>query len=170
MLTEVLHKTITGWINDLDNYTLAELRKKPSPASWSLGQVYFHLIDNTRYYLEEARTCLNSSEHMLERPLPDGAAMLGNNEFPDAIIEGPDNNVDILQPDSNEQLKSGLLQIKDEINRLAVLISQSPYKGKTKHPGLGYFSANDWLQFADMHFRHHLKQKKRIDDFLRANR
>jgi hypothetical protein len=49
------------------------------------------------------------------------------------------------------------------------LITQSPYKGKTKHPGLHYFNADEWLQFADMHFRHHVKQKKKIDDFLRIS-
>jgi hypothetical protein len=48
----------------------------------------------------------------------------------------------------------------------AIKITESPFGGKTKHPGLGYFSAHEWLQFADMHFRHHLRQKKRIDDFL----
>jgi len=168
MLREVLNQTITRWINDLDHYTLAELRQKPSPVSWSLGQVYFHLIDNTWYYLEEARICMNSDDYMHERPLPDGAAMLANNEFPDAIIEGPDTNVDIPQPGSKYQLKDSLLQIKKEISNLAILDLHNR-GGKTKHPGLGYFSANDWLQFADMHFRHHLKQKKRIDDFLRAN-
>ena len=27
--------------------------------------------------------------------------------------------------------------------------------GKTKHPGLNYFTAKEWLQFAEMHLRHH---------------
>ncbi len=84
-------------------------------------------------------------------------------------IEGPDTSIDIPQPYSKEELKNALSQIKDEINSLAILISNSHYKGKTKHPGLGYFSTHDWLQFADMHFRHHLRQKKRIDEFLRVN-
>jgi hypothetical protein len=38
--------------------------------------------------------------------------------------------------------------------------------GKTKHPGSNYFTAKEWLQFAEIHLRHHLKQKKRIDDFF----
>jgi hypothetical protein len=41
--------------------------------------------------------------------------------------------------------------------------------GKTKYPGLNYFTAKEWLQFAGIHLRHHLKQKKRIDDFLKNN-
>jgi hypothetical protein len=93
--------------------------------------------------------------------------MLANNEFPDATIEGPDTNTAIAQPSSTHELKNALLQLKDEISRLAILVSDSSHRGKTKHTGLGYFSTYDWLQFADMHFRHHLRQKKRIDDFLR---
>ena len=169
MIIEALERTITGWIKGLDHYTLAELRNKPSPASWSLGQVYFHLIDNTWYYIEEAKICLSSDDHSHEQALPDGAAMLTNNEFPETIIEGPDTNTDIPQPNNIEDLKKALAQLKDEISSLAIVISNSHYKGKTKHPGLGYFSAHDWLQFADMHFRHHLRQKKRIDEFLRVN-
>jgi len=65
-------------------------------------------------------------------------------------------------------LKSSLLNVKAEMNRAAILISKSSFKGKTKHPGLHYFSATEWLQFAEMHFRHHLRQKKRIEDFLKV--
>lgn len=169
MTTEVFDQTITSWIKGLDHYTLAELHSKPSPASWSLGQVYSHLIANTRYYIEEAKIGLRSDDHWHEPALPEGAVMLANNAFPDTIIEGPDTSTDIPQPHSKEELKTALLQIKDEMTNVLMLISNSHHKGKTKHPGLGYFSAHDWLQFADMHFRHHLRQKKRIDKFLIAD-
>ena len=112
---------------------------------------------------------MSSDDHSDEPPSNEGADMFANNEFPDKVIEGPDTNVDILQPNSKEELKNALWLIKDEINSLDTLIPNSHYKGKTKHPGLGYFSASEWLQFADMHFRHHLRQKKRIDDFLKIN-
>jgi len=52
------------------------------------------------------------------------------------------------------------------MNALAALIPASDFKGKTKHPGLLYFNAGEWLQFATIHLRHHLRQKKRIDTLL----
>ena len=55
------------------------------------------------------------------------------------------------------------------MNGQVILMTARKYKGKTKHPGLGYFSAEEWLQFAEMHFRHHLRQKKRIDEFLKMD-
>ena len=53
------------------------------------------------------------------------------------------------------------------MNNAATQIANSKSKGKTKHPGLNYFNANEWLQFAEMHLRHHLKQEKRIEEFLK---
>ncbi|HEV9036934.1 MAG TPA: hypothetical protein VGQ51_09945 [Puia sp.] len=43
---------------------------------------------------------------------------------------------------------------------------QGPATGKTRHPGLHYFNSLEWLQFAEMHMRHHFRQKKRIDACL----
>jgi hypothetical protein len=45
-------------------------------------------------------------------------------------------------------------------------ISASSVQGKAMHPGLHYLSAREWLQFSEMHFRHHLRQKERLDAFL----
>ena len=170
MLIEHFNDTIDTWIKELDHYKLTELRTKPSAGSWSLGQVYFHLIRNTRYYIEQIKICASANDHMHEEASPGAMTLFSNNEFPDAILEGPDTNVVIPQPQSKDRLKGALLDLRNQMNHAAFLISNSSCKGKTKHPGLGYFNANNWLQFAEMHLRHHLRQKKRIDDFLKVNK
>ena len=97
-------------------------------------------------------------------------AMLLQNDFPDMLIEGAPSNAQIPQPCNKEELMSDLLHLKEEMNHAALFISETPFKGKTKHPGLHYFSAPEWLQFAEMHLRHHLRQKKRIDAYLKSCR
>ena len=169
MLIEDFNETIDTWIKELDGYKLTELRIKPSAGSWSLGQVYFHLIKNTGYYIEQIRICTSANDHIPEEASPEAIAMFRNNDFPDAMIEGPDTRIVIPQPQSKGELKNALSDLRNEMNHAALLIANSSYKGKTKHPGLGYFSANNWLQFAEMHLRHHLRQKRRIDDFLKVN-
>ena len=169
MLIDDFNHAIDTWIMELDHYKLTELRAKPSPRSWSLGQVYLHLIKNTWYYIEQIKICLSANDNLDKEASPEAIAMFRNNEFPDAILEGPDTNVVIPQPQSKEELKNSLLHLKDEMNNVHILVSNNLYQSKTKHPGLDFFSANNWLQFAEMHFRHHLRQKKRIDDFLKAN-
>ncbi|HEX8040680.1 MAG TPA: DinB family protein [Chryseosolibacter sp.] len=169
MITEEFNSTIDSWIEQLDYYGFPQLRAKPSESAWSLGQVYMHLIESTAHFFEEARRCLSSNDHEHEEASPSAKKMFDNNELPDILIEGPASNRNTPQPDSKDQLIDGLMKLKAELNSLGALMSATEFRGKTKHPGLRYFGAHDWLLFAEMHFRHHLRQKRRIDDFLSAS-
>jgi hypothetical protein len=155
------------WLKELDRYNFVQLCSKPDPASWSIGQVYMHLIDETTFYLGQARICLSTGDHATDEATPNAKIMFGNNCFPDEVIEGPPSNANTPQPEGQDQLKIGLLRLRNEAIEIGALIAGSGCKGKTKHPGLHYFNAAEWLQFADMHLRHHLRQKDRIDRFLR---
>jgi hypothetical protein len=168
MLIKDFNQTIDFWIGALDRYDFTTLCAKQSSGSWSIGQMYLHLIADTNFYIDQIKRCLLNNDYATEEASENGKAMLQQNEFPDVALEGSPDNALIPQPDSKDQLLLDLKNIKAEMNDLAVMITQSPIKGKTKHPGLMYFSAQEWLQFADMHFRHHLKQKKRIDHFLES--
>jgi len=167
MLIENFNRTIDIWIRALEGYDYDQLTARPSPTSWSLGQVYMHLLDDTSYYIEQIKVCVTNNDQASEQPTAAGKIMLLNNDFPDEILEGAPSNAYITQPESKEQLTADMLNLKTTMNNAATLISERPFHGKTKHPGLGYFGANEWLQFADMHLRHHLRQKRRIDDFLK---
>jgi len=166
MLIENFNRTIDIWIRALEGYHFDHVTARPSPTSWSIGQVYMHLLSDTSYYLEQIQACVTNNDQASEQPTPAGKIMLLNNDFPDEILKGAPANAYMPQPESKERLMGDLLNLKKEMNDAATLISESPFHGKTQHPGLGYFSANEWLQFADMHLRHHLRQKKRIDAFL----
>lgn len=158
--------TINRWLGFLNGYTLEALCMQPAPRSWSLGQVYIHIINNTRYYIEQMRISLsggdNSEKEMHERAME----MFANNSFPNMLIEGPDTHVAIRQPLSKDELLKDMKAIRDEVNQLYSTYDLSASKGKTRHPGLLFFSAVEWLQFAEMHMRHHKRQKKRIDEKL----
>ena len=92
--------------------------------------------------------------------------MFERNGFPDEIIEGPPDNAFTAQPESKEDLFVRLQDLKAAFNELVPAMSISGMQGKTLHPGLKYFNAREWMKFAEMHFRHHLRQKNRIDAFL----
>ena len=163
---EDLNNTINYYINQLEQYTFDELCTKPSPASWSLGQMYLHLIADTNFYIEEIKICITNNDNQFKEAAPAAKAMFLNNSLPDEDVIGDPSNAAIPQPGSKDDLTNGFISLKDELNKLSAAISCTTYKGKTKHPGLNYFNAEEWLQFAYMHFRHHLRQKKRIDAFL----
>ena len=92
--------------------------------------------------------------------------MLRNNAFPDIRIDGDASNAYIPQPVSKQHLLNGLQNLQMKANALKQKIEMGQGDGKSLHPGLGYFSANEWCQFASMHLWHHRRQKQRIDAFL----
>ncbi len=165
-MIENFNHTINLWQSELERYSFTELCSKPSADGWSLGQLCKHLINDANFYLEQIEICIRSNDHENEEASPAGKEMLANNEFPNQIIEGDPANGFIRQPESKEKLLQDLVLLKEQMNKVASKITETSFHGKSKHPGLNYFSAAEWLQFADMHFRHHLRQKKRIDEFL----
>lgn len=155
------------WRRELDHYTLDQLHRKPTVDSWSLGQVYMHLVDDTNWYMDQIRICLSQNEHTGGEKSPFAQSIFRNNDFPDEALVGAPDNALMPQPESKERLLSELLKIEKDMSELVTLTSTRQPQGKSKHPGFNYFSANEWLQFAEMHFRHHLRQKSRIDHFLK---
>jgi hypothetical protein len=157
--------TIDGWVGSLDNYTLDMLCQKPGAGAWSLGQVYIHIITDTGWFVDRMKDCLSGVENADKEMSEDGKAMFARNAFPDMPLTNPSTDA-IRQPQSKDELAQGLRSIRAEVNGLATTFDFSTAGGKTEHPGLRWFSALEWLQFADMHMRHHLRQKKRIDATL----
>ena len=159
--------TIGQWIDRLNDYTLEQLRRSPRPGSWSLGQVYVHIIHDTSWFVGQMEAALQTSDDGDKAMHPDARRMFDNNSFPDAQIAGPATDTFIPQPAGKEELALRLFDIRTAVDRLFAgfdaVVSAS---GKTRHPGLGFFSAVEWLKFAEMHMRHHFRQKRRIDAVL----
>ncbi|WP_353719180.1 DinB family protein [Dyadobacter sp. 676] len=158
--------TIDIWLRALEGYDIARLLAQPAPGAWSLGQVYMHILDEAEFYFNQIKICLASNDHAMEDCTSEARAMLHNNAFPDAILEGPPSNAHVRQPTSKQLLVDRLLHLKALVTETDRLIATSLFHGKAKHPGLYYLSAEEWFQFSEMHFRHHLRQKARIEAFL----
>jgi hypothetical protein len=165
---EAFNQTIDTWIKFLDDYSLEELHRKPIAGSWSLGQVYMHIIEDTPWHIGQMREALATRENSGDEMHSNAVWMFENNQFPDMKIEGTATDENVGQPESKEELIQKLNEIKAEVNQLYHTNDFIASKGKTRHPGLLYFSALDWLKFTEMHMRHHLRQKKRIDEGLRS--
>lgn len=159
--------TLGQWVAFLDDYSLEMLCRPTKAAAWSLGQVYRHIIDDTGWYAEQVATALESKNHHHEQATREGRQILAEG-FPDVQIAGPATGTFIPQPESIDQLRQGLLAIQQAISETCGTADIDAATGKTQHPGLGYFTAAEWLRFATVHMQHHLRQKKRIDAQLFA--
>jgi hypothetical protein len=125
-----------------------------------------HLIDSTGFFVEQMREAM-ATDADRDKDMHDNAqGYFRQNAFPDLQLNGPDTGKPIRQPDNIEELQQCLTFIGDEVQELVGNFETSNAGGKTRHPGLLYFTALEWLQYAEMHLRHHLRQKARIDDAL----
>jgi hypothetical protein len=166
--TDLTH-CLDRWIKELDQYRFAQLSFKPTATAWSLGQLYVHLIQATHFFIKQIHICVTNNDNISDEAFAEARAMFSNNDFPDVLLDGPPSNATTPQPDSKERLLAGLTGLKDEIKKAEGLIAQSQFKGKTKHFALGYFTASEWMQFAEMHCRHHFRQRKRLDNYIREH-
>ncbi len=168
MLIDDFNNTIDIWIDALKQYDFNTLCTKPGTESWSLGQVYMHLLNETGYYLEQIASCLGNNENSGEEMVAFAKELFIRNGFPDEMIKGdPVFAEKIMQPISKQQLQQEMQNLKLEMNAIWTRIIHSRMNGKTQHPGQGYFNPKEWFQYAEMHLRHHLRQKRRIEQVLK---
>lgn len=166
-ILEQFDQTMCVWITQLNRYNYQQLCLQPNAKSWSLGQVYEHLIADTEYYFQQIYHCLSTNENAQEDMADMAKEWFQNNSFPKVKLVGPPGNEAPPNPLNMHKLMNDLKKLKILMNKIGMEILKSPNKGKTKHPGFLYFNAAEWFQFAEMHFRHHLQQKERIDAFLK---
>ncbi len=167
MHSNKLHDTIDDWISALQDYSFDQLLISPGAGSWSLGQVFVHLLTDTSYYISQVEYCLSHDENAAGEMTGFAKTLFANNAFPDEKIKGdPASSGEVTMPAGKAELIDQMKRLKAQLDYLDNKVADRACTGKTRHPGLGYFNAREWLQFAEMHLRHHLRQKKRIEEAL----
>ena len=169
LLLSKLDSVLQSWTTNLEEYSADQLFAKPTLADWSIGQLYLHLIETTTFHLEQVVKCLSERMNEKEEAAPEAIEMFLNNEFPDTKIVGSSSNDNTPQPINMEELVEHLMNLRAQLKIIADHFLKAPSQGKTRHPGLEYFSAIEWLKFSEMHLRHHLRQKIRIDRYLKQS-
>lgn len=151
------------WLNWLTDFNLTKLTEVPTSGGWSIGQLYLHLINETNWYLDQAALCIGNDDNAAESMIESAKSMFLNDSFPDIRIKGdPLINDSIPQPDSKELLIDSFQELANRSKEVWADYLKSEFVGKSQHPGLNYFSPEEWVQYADMHMRHHIKQKEFI--------
>ena len=169
MAIENFNKTFGIWMSGLESLTLNQLLVKPDDRSWSLGQVYGHLVEETNWYNGQIIISLDDIEHANIPMTIKAQNFFKNGSFPNERILGdPLIAENVKQPISVNKLKSDLKEMKSCTNKIWDKMKQASSYGKSEHPGMGYLNCFEWLQYSEMHMRHHLRQKDRIEDFLHS--
>ncbi len=163
-----LDRTIGFWSNALVGYKEEDLLIQPHGNQWSIGQLFMHLIEETNWFLDQVEICMDSNKNSKEKMAEKAKKMFQLNEFPDERIKGMATLDNVPQPRNKTELTGDFLTLGNRASEIGERLLKSNSRSKTQHPGLGFFSAAEWFQYAEMHIRHHTKQKARIDSYLKS--
>lgn len=157
---------INEWQHEIDNYSMEQLLQKPSENSWSIGQVYIHLWMAAKgFFFKNIQRIADSDEKvkMNGRKNLAGYLVFTFGMMPSIKIEMPGSvAVQPNQPESKEQLHKRMNEVKALVRENVSRIHALNPRATVKHPFLGYLTAAEWLRLCAIHFRHHVRQKKRI--------
>jgi len=136
--------------------------RAPAVSKWPFGLQLEHLYRSSHYVLdrvEEAMTGDNAKESMG----PWGRALMLFGFIPRGMfptipqLEPTGGTMEIIQP-----LQDSL---HERLAKLDVSLAQIRASGgKSRHPRMKYLTPSQWLIFADVHHRHHLRI---LDDIVR---
>ena len=127
----------------------------PSVSKWPFGQQLEHLYRSSHYVLdrvEEAMTGKNAKESMG----PWGGALMLCGFIPRGMfptipqLEPTGGNMEVIQP-----LKDSLHERLAKLDLSLAQIRAS--RGKSRHPRMKWLTPAQWMIFADVHHRHHLR-------------
>jgi hypothetical protein len=149
-------------------YSIGQLRQKPDPHHWSLGQILLHLSAETfDYGFLQIDQCLSSNRNINGKKTAEGEDFYKRGGFEDVKIKSPTQ----MQPAvhfTKRDLRSILSHAESKMKSYAEKISVASFQGKAEHPGLGYLDGAEWYFFITKHWVHHLRQVDRVEKFLMA--
>lgn len=156
------------WTGALEKYSREEMLRKPSPEAWSIGQVYGHLLETTSAIANAAiplalDDCARNSDRKVRwfgKPILWFGFPPLRFRAPKVLTQQP------AVPEDIAQLRRDFEALVTQLEELSKRTEAARCSGRTKHPRLGYLDAKEWLRFVEVHWAHHLRQKRRLDRFL----
>ncbi len=158
-------------LKELEYYGENQFKKKTAASTWTIGQLYHHLIQGTYdNHIQAIRDCMAEKE----------GSKLGGKTFFGLLVYTlgayPATKWKSLRPDyvpsqieSPAKAKDMMFGFLKEMQKLAAEIEKrGNNKYKVRHPKFGMLTAKEWYKLIAMHQKHHLKQKNRIDKILRT--
>ncbi len=168
---EKYKKTAEYLMNEADKYTENEFLTSLGEGQWSLGQMYHHIALVTDKCLTNIDGCGQGLGKQKAFAL--GPAIFSTmGSFPPIkmhIKKIPDSVSHLYHPEPKDihQAITDLQQSIEKMKQYIPIVSAIEKNQRIEHWAGGWFTAAQWYQSAEMHIRHHLRQKKRIDAYLK---
>ncbi|BBH23466.1 hypothetical protein Back11_48110 [Paenibacillus baekrokdamisoli] len=162
------------YLQELDSFSMEQLRYQQIENEWSLGQMYLHLINSSLYMqLRNVDHCMIPSEDSVVstgEKTETGKAIFDQGGLPPVRIQVPPSpQYTPEQPQSKEQLVEGLNAVLNRMREIEPTLEKADLQHTALHPRFGALHAKEWFMFVEMHYRHHLQQKDRLKKEIESN-
>jgi hypothetical protein len=121
-----------------------------------------------RYHLKQITLCLKGEGQEMSggKKLPGKICFFIGSFLPVRIKVPSSEAYTPKQPLSLGEMRDGLKNLILKLRDTEAQLAHARENIKTAHPAFGLLNAREWFQLIEMHFRHHLRQKARLDEFL----
>ncbi|MGG4491046.1 DinB family protein [Metabacillus idriensis] len=161
------NQTIKIYKDHLRDFSEAQLRHISAEGTWSIGQMYLHLIEVAFEYLDNIEACAAANEEQKLGKTEAGENLYRRGGFPAIKIKLSDDPGNTPSNSKRkEELMQGLIQVEEKMEEWEGKADAINPNFKVKHGGFGWLNAREWFDLVDMHFRHHLRQKKELEEKL----
>jgi hypothetical protein len=162
------------YVEQLNGFSMEQLKRKPSENEWSIGQVYVHLKNTALFMqLRNVELCLAAASDSAAQEgskTEVGEAIFNQGGFPPIQVHVPPSpQYTPQQPDSKDELYKGLKTVLQRMEELAPSIDGLSLKHTASHPRFGSLNAKEWFELVEMHYRHHVHQMNRLKNMLDNN-
>ena len=164
---------ISVYITSLENYTDETFLMKKDENTWSIGQMYEHLLVSAQFFIYQTNNCLSEKKGQMGGDKTDiGENIYKYGGFPPIKIKIPEayQNAEPLVPKTRTEYKTFfvnlLLQMEKMLEILEKNNEQNNEKYKVKHAVCGFLDALEWYKMVCYHSEHHFIQKKDLEMFI----
>jgi hypothetical protein len=169
------NKKANEWLVDLRLLDKEVIQIKPTEKSWSLAEVYDHVMRVSRsYQIPNLKKSVTESAERKKRKNKYGIAIfdfgyrknvhIKMEGFPKPLVE----NFTPIKRDKDELVRDFLLFIK-EVNDLQEILEKSSKENKQYHLMLGDINTKEWFSLIEFHIWLHDKQRNKIKKYLATN-
>lgn len=156
------------WLNFIEDLDEEMILKNPQPKSWSLSELYDHVIKvATTYQIPHALKATGKEREMRKGQNSFAFLLFDLNVLPRLNIRMENFPPDLVEKFTPEkQSKSGVITNFKEfvqlVGQTASQLKNATKDDKTYHPMFGTITAKKWFRLVEIHLRHHDKQRFRI--------
>ncbi|MCU0446166.1 MAG: DinB family protein [Microscillaceae bacterium] len=166
-ICQTYQELIEVYTQSLNKYAENQFNYKKADYIWSLGQMFEHLVITHNFFVYQTKNCLEQRKGQIGGDKTEiGENIYRYGTLPPIKITIPEKYRG-LEPVAQTIAfyKGALTKMITEFQALAEPISQDAGEYKTFHARFGMLNALEWYKNAEMHLRHHLRQKQELEEF-----